>query len=190
MSAMIVSLLLCSVSFLRNPRSFSFWPRCFSSQPHVLHFLPMSRSPSPSGPCSSASRYPPPTRLHPPTHTSLHQYQPALKKGCCHWEIARKCPGGLHQLLSYRDVKCFKLLTQTADPDSRATQPQRCCETLRGSCYLSAPSTYSTYLHLSAGANDTEYTQSRKRAPDNTPALHAAHVSNLADCSLMLSTIF
>lgn len=52
---------------------------------------------------------PPHTRIH----TSLHQDEPALKKGCCHWEIARKCPGGLHQLLSYRDVKCFKLKWQT-----------------------------------------------------------------------------
>lgn len=62
---------------------------------------------------------------------------PALKKGCCHWEIAHKCPGGLHQLLSYRDVKCFKLLTQMADLDSRTTQLQWCRETLKGSCYLS-----------------------------------------------------
>lgn len=62
---------------------------------------------------------------------------PKMKKECCHREISCKCLGGLHQLLSYRDVKCYRLLTQMADPDSRTTQLQRCFEPIKGSCYKS-----------------------------------------------------
>lgn len=79
--------------------------------------------------------------LVPPTRTphcrlpTSGPVSPALKKGCCHREIACKCPGELHRVLSYRDVKCLKPLTQMVEPDSRTTQLQWCCKTLKGSCY-------------------------------------------------------
>lgn len=82
------------------------------------------RSPSPSGLRSSSCWYPP--CLPPPSfpQPTSGPARPVLKRGCCHWEIARKCPGGLHQLLSYRDVKRFKLFPRFLDPDSRTAQLQ------------------------------------------------------------------
>lgn len=106
--------------------TFSLWLRSFFSQPVVLHFLPVSGSPSASGP---------PTRTPHCRLPTSGPVSPALKKGCCHREIACKCPGELHRVLSYRDVKCLKPLTQMVEPDSRTTQLQWCCETLKGSCY-------------------------------------------------------
>lgn len=125
--------------FLLNPCFFSFWLTCFSSSP---------RLPFPACVLVSFSLWSSQLLFlvnpHSHTHTSLHQDQPVLRKGCCHWEIACKCPGGLHQLLSYRDVKWFKLLTQMADPDSRATQLQLFHETLKRRCYWSV----SSFPHL------------------------------------------
>lgn len=128
MSTMIISLkLFYSSPFPQNPHSlFLALLSPLSASWTTISCLLGSLSPSPSGPRPATS----PLSLLPCT-TSLHQDQPPLNKGCCHREIAGKYPGGMHQLLSYRDVKCFKLLTQTGDPDSRTTRLSRCHEALK-----------------------------------------------------------